>query len=510
MLFLSVVLCTLSQPSFFCEDGLSFLAWIAYIPFFLLLDTLPLRRSPIFGFLYGFLLYTCLCPYLSAFGLVALFFVCSLFGLYHAVLFSVFAFINKTSVRSRPYFFFLLRIFLLVSFDFLRARGILGFSYGIIGYSQWQNPVFLKFSSFFGVNGVSFFIYAVNSVLYEGVVRHSILKNHSAVAHIQKKWVFIVILSFFLIPFALFFLPHLSSEYANCSVALIQNASSASSSSISDFEADVRLLKKCTDEALLQNPETSLVVWPETAVVPSVLYHAENLSDSRRHALAVDLIEYFRSKNCAFVIGNNHIAQRQTFNAALFFSPDSDDVQVYSKNHLVPFTEFWPRALDFKVFDGIKEAVHCEFFTPAQNITLFAVNGVKFGTPICFEDSFSSLLRCMNQKGAAFFVNITDDAWAHSAAAQNIHVSMSAFRAAECNAPLIRSTIDGRTCIIDANGSIVSLLERGIDGFLCGEIAIPKNARTPYALFGDAPLFLILGFILVLMLILSARFVTVK
>ena len=500
MFFLSVALFVLCQPSVLFEDGLSFCAFFAYIPFFLLLERISPKISLLWGAFYGALAYFCLCWWLSAFGAVAISFVCVLFAFYNAALFFFISFCRANFPPRFGRFFWIFRACLVLAVEFLRTHGIFGFSYGIIGYSQWKNPLFLRFSSLFGVLGVSFLILLVNSLAAKIISERNLKEN-------LKKCAFL--LSFFGAIFLFWRIsPLLESKTApkRIRVALVQNASSAPSCSISDYENDAVLLQKLSDEALSKNPETRLVVWAETAIVPDILRNMGDMSEKRRHALSKNLVDYFKSKNCAFLIGNNYSDAQGTHNAALLFSPDSENVSVYCKNHLVPFTEFWPSFLDFKMFDGIKESLNCDFFTHGSGISLFEVDSLRFATPICFEDSFSPLMRKMKKSGADFFVNISDDAWSRQKSAQNMHLSMSAFRCAEFGTPMIRSTIDGVTCAIDSNGKIFAVLKNGIDGFLCVNFPVPTNRTTLYQLWGDGLWWILLTVVFAVMLILLVKF----
>ncbi len=472
LLFLSVALFVLSEPSFIFKEGLSFCAFIAYIPYFLLLENLSLKSSLLFGALYGFFSYLLMCHWLSSFGLAALFFVCFLFALYNSVTFFLISFIKTKLTGNFKEYFWIFRALLVLFVDFLRTQGIFAFSYGIIGYSQWKNPVLLGFASAFGVYGVSFVILLFNS-LTERILRESELLSFKAKFRktVRREICLLLLLVFAVISFwagKCLFSSRKSGE--SLKIALIQNSSSASSRTISDFEKDAALLKTLTDQALFQNPETELVVWAETAIVPDILYNLENPGDKRRHELSKNLADYFKSKGCSFLIGNNHNDEAGTHNSALFFSSETGKIEIYDKNHLVPFTEYWPETLNFKIFDGLKKSLGCEFFSPGGQIKIFKIKKLSFASPICFEDSFPSLVKKMKRGGADFFVNISDDAWSEAEEARNIHLSMSVFRAAENSSPFIRSTIDGKTCVIDRNGKITKALESGIDGFLCAEI----------------------------------------
>ena len=109
LLVCAVVLLSVSQPSFLFEDGLSFCAWISYIPFFILAERVAFKKSFLYGFLYGFLAYLSMCWWLSSFGLVAISFVCFLFAFYNAVLFFLLYFSKNIFPQGLKKYFWIFR-----------------------------------------------------------------------------------------------------------------------------------------------------------------------------------------------------------------------------------------------------------------------------------------------------------------------------------------------------------------------------------------------------------------
>jgi len=508
ILFLSVLLLSLSQPSFFFEDGCSFLAWFAYIPVFILSGRLSLKISILYGFAYGFLSAFSMFFWLSSFGIIAVFFVALIYAFYGSLLFLVLSFFEKKIPCKYSKILWIVRAATVLSMDFLRTKGVFAFSYGIIGYSQWKNPVLLSFSSFFGVWGVSFFILLVNSAFASAFSSGGFSENYRSAF---KKILFC--LSFYLSLSLYYFFSVFSEKsdsYDELPVLLIQNSSCATSNSISDYERDLLTLIDLTEQGLKEFPDVELVVWPETAVVPDILYNLENKSDFRRHKLSETAVDFFRQQNSAFLIGNNHRDSSGVHNSAVYFPKESEEISVYDKNFLVPFTEYWPSFLNFKFLDSLKNYLNCEFFAPGSIINIFEIKNHSFASPICFEDSFSPLLRKMKKSGCDFFVNISDDAWAKSSAEKNMHLSMSVFRAAELASPFLRSTIDGRTCAIDSHGKILAQIQEEKDGWLYFKLKLSERKNTPYAFWGDFFVIVILFFMLILLLILSAGFVKVK
>ena len=498
---LSVLLFAFCQPGIVFASGLPFLAWIAYIPFFLLIDYLSIRTSFLWGAFYGFCAYAALCWWLFSYGVIALVFVCFLFACYFSLVFFLLC-----SLRFLlPCFFkkseWIFRALVFLSFEYVRTHGIFAFSYGIVGYTQWNNSAFLYFSRFFGVWGITLIILLANALFAKIVFERNLKSNLRPLSFLCSLLI------------AVHVLPLIASRSpvrGTIHVALIQDASSADSSTLSDFVQDAELLISLTDSALRTHPETDLVVWPETAIVPDILTHFYQSHDRVRHALSRRVFDFVRSSSASFLIGTTHMNSNGDHNCALFF-PHKDDenatLRLYSKLHLVPFTEFWPDFLRGSFFDRIKHNLNCDDFVPGDELVLFNTKSFQFGVPICFEDSFSPLIRNMKKKGADFFVNISDDAWAHCVQAQLIHLSMSAFRSAEYATPTIRSTINGKTCVIDTYGRVVSSLESDSDVFLCSELLIPADTQTLYFFAGDVLVNAIIAFLL--LLILSGGFVKV-
>ena len=78
---------------------------------------------------------------------------------------------------------------------------------------------------------------------------------------------------------------------------------------------------------------------------------------------------------------------------------------------------------------------------------MFEAGGVRFSTPICFEDTFPGLCREFIRRGAQVLVNMTNDSWSKSVACEMQHMSIALFRAVENRRTLVRATNGGITCV---------------------------------------------------------------
>jgi len=114
----------------------------------------------------------------------------------------------------------------------------------------------------------------------------------------------------------------------------------------------------------------------------------------------------------------------------------------------------------------------------------------RISTPICFEDTFGDLSRKFAQNGAQVIVNMSNDAWSKSLPAQNQHLSMAVFRAAENRLSMVRATSSGQTCGIAPNGRVIAMARPFTEASLVVAIPVVKG-DTVYTRWGD---FLAIGF----------------
>ena len=171
--------------------------------------------------------------------------------------------------------------------------------------------------------------------------------------------------------------------------------------------------------------------------------------------------------------------------------------QTYLKRHLVPFGEYVP-------FEGILRGL-IEFFnmpmsslspgSPNQGVLEF--RNYKILGMICFDIAFP--LSYINEvREADFIINISNDTWFGSSYGPYQHLQIVRARALEANKWVARGTSDGISTIVDNNGTIVYLLEKGARGSLDGRIH--KTFKSSF--------FYLYGYIISPILALIMMFVT--
>ena len=90
----------------------------------------------------------------------------------------------------------------------------------------------------------------------------------------------------------------------------------------------------------------------------------------------------------------------------------------------------------------------------SESVVFETSNGIRFSTPICFEDVFGDVCAGFIENGADLLINMTNDSWSGSEAAERQHMAMAVFRTVENRRTMLRGTNSGMTCLITPDGKI--------------------------------------------------------
>jgi len=223
-------------------------------------------------------------------------------------------------------------------------------------------------------------------------------------------------------------------------------------------------------ELITQNP-AQLTVLPETAIPAFIDQIPPDYLDELK-ALA-------KRQNGDLIFGTLTGDDRGYFNSAV--SLGASPLQVYSKNHLVPFGEFIPAG--FAWFMAYANIPMSSFTRGPEVQVPLAVAGQHVAANICYEDVFGEeIIRALPQAG--ILANLSNTAWFGHSLAQPQHLQISQMRAAETGRPMLRATNTGMTAIIDAQGHVDAVLPAFETGVLQGSVQAYQG-MTPYARFGN-------------------------
>ncbi len=225
--------------------------------------------------------------------------------------------------------------------------------------------------------------------------------------------------------------------------------------------------------------EVDLILYPETAL-PFYLqneheFHKSLKQFAQKHQIPIITggVTYKRSLgelqlyNSAFLLGASD--KNSTINLSLG--------QVYSKQHLLPFGEYIPPFLDFKIFNFVFDGIGA--FTPGKYQVPFDYKGNQLGMLICYEAIFSYIAQESVEKGAQILLNISNDAWYGRSSAAKQHLDLSILRAIEQNRYLIRSTNTGISAFVDPYGNIIESSKLFVDASLVQKVGY-RDIKTIY------------------------------
>ncbi|MDR1107183.1 MAG: apolipoprotein N-acyltransferase [Treponema sp.] len=527
LVILSAFLFAGSFPNPVVEKGLPLLAWIAYVPVFILIRGSSLPASVCWGALFGYTSYSLFNYWLGAFHPLAGVIV----GLIYLVFLALLFFFLKLADTLFPQRGYIVQWVIWISYEYLRTLGFLGYSYGITGYSQWTLLPVIQIADLFGVWGVSAL------VVFPSVFLAAVLVNGRFAAEtvwkcvVKEKipallWAAALICT--LVYGAVSPVDYSSAPAAR--LALVQlNAdpwkAEAPGMEMEQYRENLSVLRRLSDEALQEEPRPDLVVWSETAFVPRIYWHTTYRDDNESWVLVRELLRYLARQDVPFLLGNDDARKdplknpegnhRVDYNAVMLYE-GGKEAGIYRKLRLVPFTEYFPYKKELPWLYTILAEADTHFWEKGSDETLFSVpfqNGggnFTFSSPICFEDTFGYLSRNFVRRGAELIVNLSNDAWSYSLSAQNQHLSMAVFRAVENRRSMARSTASGQTCGIDPNGRIIAMAAPFSESWIIVDLPV-VTGDTLYTARGDfLPLFFLAAALLLLISGLILRIVKVN
>ena len=235
------------------------------------------------------------------------------------------------------------------------------------------------------------------------------------------------------------------------------------------------------NDAVLEAALPDFLLWPETAM-PFAYPASRNSGELRNFVKVLGVPLIFGAPGVEF-----RPEGRALFNRSFLLLPEGDAGH-YDKEHLVPFGEYLPPVLDWKIFEPFLQGLGG--FTAGKGDTLFELPlrgrpSTFMGMLICYEAIFPELARKRVADGAQILLNISNDAWYDFTSAPMQHLHLSLMRAVEQGRFVVRATNSGITAFLDPLGGIHALGEASDswalfkDGALTGTV-LALRSHTPY------------------------------
>ena len=506
--FITAVLLILAFPN----PQISILAWIAFIPLFFIIDSSSRKISFLLSYLSGLFFFAGLLywlTYVTKPGYFVLIFYCALYFGFFGLLANVF--LNKLRTSRLSLLSFLILPSLWVSLEFVRGFLFTGFPWGLLGYTQYKNPLLIQIADITGSYGVSFLIMMINFAIY--VCLSDLFKRKHDYRALKFQAGTSIIILAAVILYGYF---ELNKDDIKTDIRL-----SVVQGNIEQFKKwDPYFKNYIMDRYETLTKESAkdrgdLIIWPETAV-PGFLDEKD---------INLWLKKVLRDINIPLFAGAAIYEYGEEgdryYNSAVLFLPDGSIDEKYDKIHLVPLGEYVPYEKQFPFVRNFIDKPIGEY-TPGEEYTVFDISkegvNIRYAALICFEDIFPDLVRrfvrgpssrlsaglginLRTRKFVDFAINITNDAWFGKSSEHLQHTQASVFRAVENRISVARAANTGFSCYINPKGIIEdSIYDKNtgsmyVPGFKTFDLKVSKK-NTFYTRFGDLFIYLCLLLIL--------------
>ena len=232
------------------------------------------------------------------------------------------------------------------------------------------------------------------------------------------------------------------------------------------FEAQLQKLIAISEQQVDDN--TSLIVWPETALYTASRIDEQGLKGNfflnplwsflQRHpnASLFTGIESYRMMNAKTKYSEEFSGQHyETYNGSMVI--DSSGAQsFYHKSMLVPGVETLPWFLKFidkwfAKFGGTTAG----YAKQSERTVLQAKGGFNIAPSICYESIYGEFMSKYVRNGANLICIITNDGWWKKTPGHKQHMNYARLRAIETRTWVARSANTGISCFIDPSGRVI-------------------------------------------------------
>ena len=497
VLLVSAFLLSIAFPGFMSANGIGFLALIALIPVFAVIRNTTWSLVWLYGFFFGFAYYIFFNYWLKGFHALAILLVPIIKGGEMVFLF--------LALKAADSFFkkhgYLLQAAIWVAYAYLSESWFAGYPYGNIAYALYRYRILIQFIDISGIWGLIFLMVLPQAFLGSYLRDLAYNKAPSFKSYIKSNVIYVSLYALLVI-LALIYGGVKLKEWNNKEsdrtwrVATVQHNHDSWKGGYNTYLKNFNNLRRYSIEAIEQDPD--ILVWSETAFVPSVSWHttysAEGTDWQDIAKLTEDFVDFATSLNVPLLTGNpkgvikdeslppyleDGTQNRVDYNTVILFK-DGKIEKEYKKQHLVPFTEHFPYEKTMPLLYKILKANDYNWWEKGDESVVFDLDGVKFSTPICFEDVFGYLSAEFVKAGADVIVNMTNDNWSKKVSAELQHAAIGTYRSIETRKATIRGTNSGITCLITPTGKMEDIMEPFTMGSHLYEVPVYQSEKNTF------------------------------
>ena len=494
LLLLTAILFSFAFPGFISNSGFGIVAFFALIPLFAVIRSTSWKAIPFYGFIFGFSFYTCFNYWLTTFHPLAILLVPIIKGGEMVLLFPLL----KAADRWFKRYGFLFQSIIWVAYSYLSQSWFAGYPYGTISSAVYLYLPFIQVAEFSGIWLITFVLilpqaflgrYVCDQIRAERTSLLSFLKTYRPIT------IFYVATMIFIFTFGFIRLSQWKDKESdlNWRVATLQHSADSWQGGYETYKRNFNTLRTMSLQALQQNPD--MILWSETAFVPSVYWHTTYKTDEATAKLVDEFVAFGKSLPVPLLTGNpegmvedeskgplnsDGSWNRKDYNTVIMF--ESGEIKkTYRKQHLVPFTEHFPYEKQLPWLYNLLLANDYNWWETGYDPVVFETKeGVRFSTPICFEDVFGYLAAGFVRNGADVIVNMTNDSWSGAVSAEMQHLALAVFRSVENRKSTIRGTNSGMTALILPSGKIVDPMEPFTKGWKIYDVPVYTSNKATF------------------------------
>lgn len=227
-------------------------------------------------------------------------------------------------------------------------------------------------------------------------------------------------------------------------------------------------------EQARRHDSADLMIWPEAALtvrperIPAYLDDLERLGNERQQGIITGIVTQ---------------QEGRYFNALLGFGTAGGE---YRKQHLVPFGEYLPFEQQLRGLINFF-SIPMSTLTPApepQAPMPWVHRGQqrRLAPVICYEAAYPGLTMALARE-SELMIMVSNDAWFGDSLAPHQHLQITRMRAIENSRAIVRSTQNGISALIDANGQVLERSRQFEVAAVSGNVNL-RQGLTPYQRWG--------------------------
>lgn len=224
--------------------------------------------------------------------------------------------------------------------------------------------------------------------------------------------------------------------------------------------------------------ESDLLVWPEAAI-PLVSVGQEELLGE---------LDQIASEYNTVLITGRLLYQSSTgtfYNSLLALGEGSGD---YHKHQLVPFGEYVPFENQLRGLIDFFNLPNSVISVGQSSDPLLIGENTYAAAAICYEIAYAGLV-ANGARESQLIITVSNDAWFGESIGPQQHLQIARARALENAKPVARSTNNGFTALIDADGKTLKVAPRFEAESLSGRVQL-RSGSTPFSKTGHWPMVL--------------------